>query len=68
MKRLIKLFIAFSVLSAILIPATAEAKTYNPHHGPTYKVKSYTTKKGTHVQPYKRTKANHTKSDNLYLP
>jgi hypothetical protein len=42
-------------------------KTYyvNPKHGPVYKVKGYTTKTGKKVAPYKRTKANSTKKDNL---
>lgn len=45
---------------------TAEAKSYNSHHGPTYRVKICTKKNGTHVNSSKRTYSNHTKSDNLY--
>lgn len=63
-----KFLIAFMIIAALIIPTAAEAKTYNPHHGPTYKVKGYTKKNGTHVNTYKRTKANHTTRDNLYLP
>lgn len=68
MKRhLLKLVVAFSVIAALIVPTAAEAKSYNPHHAPTYKVKGYTKKNGTYVRPYYRTKANYTKSDNLYL-
>jgi hypothetical protein len=62
-----KFIIAFMVIVALIIPTAAEARSYNSHHGPTYKVNGYTKKNGTHVAPYQRTKPNHTKLDNLYI-
>jgi hypothetical protein len=64
-----KKLIAIALASALVFSFAggASAKSYNPHHGPTHTVKGYTKKNGTHVAPYKRTRANHTKSDNLYI-
>jgi hypothetical protein len=69
MKRFSKLAIILSVVMALIIPSAAEAssKKTNPHHGSTYKVKGYTKKNGTKVAPYKRTKPNSTKKDNLRI-
>jgi hypothetical protein len=67
MKSFGKIAIISSIIAALIIPTAAEAKSYNPHHGPTHTIKGYTKKNGTYVSPYQRTKAKHTKSDNLYI-
>jgi hypothetical protein len=68
MKSFGKIAIISTIIGALIVPTAASAKSYNSHHGPLHKVSGYTKKSGKHVAPYKRTKANHTKSDNLYLP
>lgn len=67
MKKLGKLAIILSVVMALIIPTAAEAssKRVNPYHGKTYTVHGYTKKSGKYVMPHQRTKANHTKKDNL---
>lgn len=65
MKKIIA--IALATVLVFSFAGGASAKKYNPKHGPTHKVSGYTKKNGTHVDSYKRTKANNTKSDNLYI-
>jgi hypothetical protein len=67
LKKFSKFAIILSVVMVLVIPSIAEASTkkVNPHHGPTYKAKGYTKKNGTKVAPYKKTKPNSTKKDNL---
>ncbi|TBL80211.1 hypothetical protein [Paenibacillus thalictri] len=67
MKKPIGYLLGIAIVSSLLVPTAAEAKRYNPNHGPTHKVSGYTKKNGTQVKSYDRTKANHTKRDNLYI-
>ncbi|RKP55391.1 hypothetical protein D7Z26_09365 [Cohnella endophytica] len=66
-KSLTSLFIVLMAVFVLAIPVADAKKVYNPHHGPTHNVKSYTKKNGTHVKSYKRTNPNHTKKDNLFV-
>ncbi|WP_240420277.1 hypothetical protein [Paenibacillus periandrae] len=62
-----KILILSAIIAALVVPTSVSAKKYNPNHGPTHTVSGYTKKDGTKVQSYQRTKANNTKSDNLYI-
>jgi len=66
MKILVTIIVATTFIFGSV--GVTQAKTYNPKHGKTYTVNGYYTKKGTYVKPYKRTRANHTIWDNLYIP
>lgn len=65
-KVLVTLVMAFSII--MVFSGLAEARTYNPKHGPTYTVKGYYKKNGTYVHSYQRTYPNQTVWDNLYIP
>jgi uncharacterized membrane protein len=66
-KSLIAFIVGIIVVSLLLVPIADAKRHYNPHHGPTYRVKNYTKKNGTHVRSHLKTHANHTKRDNLYV-